>query len=416
MVESNHVEKVCPQCRSEIAFPEKKIKRKNKEVLNRKKLANVRVIQRNLVYVTNISLNIAKADLLKKEEYFGKYGKIKKIVVNKNNVYSGPQGRSVSAYVTYFREQDAASAIADVDKKVLDSRVLRASFGTTKYCSYFLRSVRCPNPDCMYLHELGTEDDSFTKEDMSQGKHLLTSARRVSKYHPNFMNGRDFSNEDMEVTGNTLTPSLNKSVDQLPRVKVKKHQRSRSQGGESDHEETYYQEWQERFIDDSSGDSIVPEKKVKRKIKEETHDVLFHWPKSFQAWFKLLLLDSQATPPLKMLNNFRKIWTIEEELTSQSRFAFARESDEEVNAVFQHMNNDMNFSKPIPEQMYVPHPQYNTTSWSMKNIMAANTPHTRSWDQPSPQKGNWNFDRSNNYSGLIQNKWQQNFRDTPPGL
>jgi len=205
-------------------------------------------------------------------------------------------------------------------------------------------------------------------------------------------------------------------LDQLPRVKVKKHQRSRSQGGESDHEETYYQEWQERFIDDSSDTSIVPEKKVKRKIKEETHDVLFHWPKSFQAWFKLLLLDSQATPPLKMLNNFRKIWTIEEELTSQSRFAFARESDEEVNAVFQHMNNDMNFSKPIPEQMYVPHPQYNTTSWSMKNIMAANTSHTRSWDQPSPQKGNWNFDRSNNYSGLIQNKWQQNFRDTPPGL
>ena len=27
----------------------------------------------------------------------------------------------------------------------------------------------------MYLHELGEEVDSFTKEDMAQGKHLLSS-------------------------------------------------------------------------------------------------------------------------------------------------------------------------------------------------------------------------------------------------
>jgi len=313
-------------------------------------------------------------------------------------------------------EQDAASAIADVDKKVLDSRVLRASFGTTKYCSYFLRSVRCPNPDCMYLHELGTEDDSFTKEDMSQGKHLLTSARRVSKYHPNFMNGREFSNEDMGPTGSNLNPSLNKSVDQLPRVKVKKHHRSRSQGGESDHEENYYQEWQERFIDDSS-DTVVQEKKVKRKIKEETHDVLFHWPKSFQAWFKLLLLDSSATPPLKMLNNFRNIWTIEGELTSQSRFAFARETVELEGDVFQgHMSTELNFSK-IPEQIYAQY--HNATSWAMKNTMMAVPQQLRSWEQKSQQKGNWNYDRTHYYekNGIIQqNKWQQNYRDVPPGL
>jgi len=43
---------------------------------------------------------------------------------------------------------------------------LQASLGTTKYCSYFLKNMQCPKPDCMYLHELGDEAASFTKEEM----------------------------------------------------------------------------------------------------------------------------------------------------------------------------------------------------------------------------------------------------------
>lgn len=42
----------------------------------------------------------------------------------------------------------------------------QASLGTTKYCSYFLKSMQCPKPDCMYLHELGDEAASFTKDEM----------------------------------------------------------------------------------------------------------------------------------------------------------------------------------------------------------------------------------------------------------
>jgi hypothetical protein len=50
-----------------------------------------------------------------------------------------------------------------------DMDILRASFGTTKYCTYFLRNAPCNNTDCMYLHDLGEEEDSFTKEDIAQG-------------------------------------------------------------------------------------------------------------------------------------------------------------------------------------------------------------------------------------------------------
>jgi len=52
---------------------------------------------------------------------------------------------------------------------LMDPRYFRASFGTTKYCNFFLRNLVCNNPDCLYLHELGEQDDSFTKEEMQTG-------------------------------------------------------------------------------------------------------------------------------------------------------------------------------------------------------------------------------------------------------
>ena len=157
---------------------EKKQKDKIKKQLeanNRKNLSNMRVIQRNLVYITNIPPSLTKEEVLRKYEYFGQYGKVLKVVVNKSHAYNvgHPHGPSFSAYITYERQQDALLAIQAVDGFWIDGRSLRASFGTTKYCSYFLRGTQCTNPECMYLHQLGGENDSFTKEDMSAGKHLF---------------------------------------------------------------------------------------------------------------------------------------------------------------------------------------------------------------------------------------------------
>jgi RING/Ubox like zinc-binding domain len=73
---------------------EKEREKKQQEASQRKHLTNVRVIQRNLVYMTNLPMSIAKEEMLRKKEYFGQYGKIIKIVVNKNNLYNvnHPQG------------------------------------------------------------------------------------------------------------------------------------------------------------------------------------------------------------------------------------------------------------------------------------------------------------------------------------
>lgn len=81
------------------------------------------------------------------------------------------QGPSASAYVTYCVNNDALRAIQSVNNIMIDGRLVKTSLGTTKYCSHFMKNQSCPKPDCMYLHDLGDPEASFTKEEMHQGKH-----------------------------------------------------------------------------------------------------------------------------------------------------------------------------------------------------------------------------------------------------
>lgn len=52
-----------------------------------------RVVQRNLVFVIGLSPRLADPEVLKKAEYFGKYGKIYKVVINNHTIYNGAQVR-----------------------------------------------------------------------------------------------------------------------------------------------------------------------------------------------------------------------------------------------------------------------------------------------------------------------------------
>jgi len=182
---------LCPACRK--AYPEdpadfkplsqeevarlkaekrqKDQQRKQKITENRKHLANVRVVQKNLVFVVGLPMRLADAEILKKHDYFGKFGKIHKVVINQSTSYAGSQGPSASAYVTYQKADDALRAIQAVNNIVVDGRTVKTSLGTTKYCSHFMKNQTCPKGDCMYLHELGDPEASFTKEEMQQGKH-----------------------------------------------------------------------------------------------------------------------------------------------------------------------------------------------------------------------------------------------------
>ncbi|GME71533.1 unnamed protein product [[Candida] boidinii] len=164
-------------------FKQREKERKDAEAAKRHHLAGMRVIQKNLVYVIGLDPPCAESEMasvLRSDKYFGQYGKILKIVINKR---TPPQANTAGShhivnagygvYVTFAKKEDATKCIIAVDGSISDGRVLRAAHGTTKYCSSYLRGQPCPNPNCMFLHEPGEEADSYTRQDLS--------TRQVSK-------------------------------------------------------------------------------------------------------------------------------------------------------------------------------------------------------------------------------------------
>ncbi|KAJ4831942.1 hypothetical protein Tsubulata_039723 [Turnera subulata] len=187
MAEKDDSEGRCPACRSpydkekivgmaancermvaENIERKKSTKTKTKPSEGRKQLSSVRVIQRNLVYIVGLPLELADEDLLQRKEYFGQYGKVLKVSMSRTaaGVIQQFPNNTCSVYITYSKEDEAIRCIQSVHGFVLDGRSLKACFGTTKYCHAWLRNVPCTNPDCLYLHEIGSQEDSFTKDEI----------------------------------------------------------------------------------------------------------------------------------------------------------------------------------------------------------------------------------------------------------
>lgn len=114
------------------------------------------------MYIIGLSLELAKEEVLSQKQFFGQYGRVRKIVINKEKPFVDQLNSQVtySAYITYQSFIEAALAILSVDKYELESRQLKASFGMTKYCSFFVNNSPCNNADCLYLHKI-TDDTHF---------------------------------------------------------------------------------------------------------------------------------------------------------------------------------------------------------------------------------------------------------------
>ncbi|KAI0009378.1 hypothetical protein F4779DRAFT_582638 [Xylariaceae sp. FL0662B] len=148
---------------------QKEVQKREAEKENRKNLQGVRVVQKNLVYVTGLTPTVREDELLKtlrKPEFFGQYGNIQKISIS-NRKSSDGQPQSLGIYVTFEKKEDAARCIQAVHGSQNGDRVLKAQLGTTKYCSAWLRHEQCGNRQCMFLHELGDEEDSYSRQDLS---------------------------------------------------------------------------------------------------------------------------------------------------------------------------------------------------------------------------------------------------------
>jgi CCR4-NOT transcription complex subunit 4 len=138
-------------------------------------LLKFRIVQENLLYVIGIPQSIASEQLLQSDRFFGAFGQIKKLLINRSigsreSQYEG----QCAVYVWYAHSIQVALAlkvIKNLNKincfilqclnglKLGDHYNLKCSFGTSKYCSNFLSYGYCESQGengktCPFLHYL----------------------------------------------------------------------------------------------------------------------------------------------------------------------------------------------------------------------------------------------------------------------
>ncbi|GFZ17947.1 RNA binding (RRM/RBD/RNP motifs) family protein [Actinidia rufa] len=106
--------------------------------------------------------------LLHHREYFGQYGKVLKVSISRTAAGTIQQfpNNTCSVYIMYTKDEEAVRCIQSVHGFVLDGRSLRWAqvSGLIEDRDFVVQP--CSNPHCLYLHEFGSQEDSFTKDEI----------------------------------------------------------------------------------------------------------------------------------------------------------------------------------------------------------------------------------------------------------
>jgi len=147
-----------------------------------------RIIKKNLIHAHGFPKSLSKLEILKSYEYFGQYGTILNSILIKK-VNSNTNKSTFSVYITFSDQKEAAIAILCVDSLIIEGKIVRAFYGTTKYCKYFLNNVACPNEHkCIFLHKLVTDEDIIINNDtkFSYDDHLNLAKKILKLYNVKF--------------------------------------------------------------------------------------------------------------------------------------------------------------------------------------------------------------------------------------
>ena len=123
------------------------------------RLQKLRIIQKNLVHFQGFPDSLNDQNILIQKSHFGQFGKITKIVlVSKNE--ENQKKKTNSAYITFSKKEEASFAILSMDSLVIEGHLVRAFFGTSKYCIHFLNNKECKNKEkCMFIHYLVNDNE-----------------------------------------------------------------------------------------------------------------------------------------------------------------------------------------------------------------------------------------------------------------
>ncbi|KAJ3036836.1 transcriptional repressor general negative regulator of transcription subunit 4, partial [Rhizophlyctis rosea] len=169
------------------AKKKKERERREQDIAAKRHMQNARVVQKTLVYVLNLPLKVITDEILRTPEWFGQFGKIVRITLGRRgNVYTPVLANlpNTGVYVQFAKEQVAERAIYAIDGTVCDGKVLKATYGATKYCAYYLKNQPCPNSSngtCFNLHEQGEDADIFAKDELNR-MHMRERSMRPSPF------------------------------------------------------------------------------------------------------------------------------------------------------------------------------------------------------------------------------------------
>ena len=106
-------------------------------------------LSKNIIFISQIPENLFSKDKLYQKKFLGQYGHINQMILlnhhkNERNVI-----------VQFDTVNQAALAILSLQNFKIDEKIkLKANYFITKYCYYFLNNQDCPNPNCLFLHDI----------------------------------------------------------------------------------------------------------------------------------------------------------------------------------------------------------------------------------------------------------------------
>lgn len=104
-----------------------------------------------------ITKEYASAELLGSLNFFGQYGQIMNISINKTAYQNY---KYYCAYIKYVDELSACLAIISIQSKHIKGfELLRASYATTNYCKYYVKKIACRTKKCSYAHVKAQKSD-----------------------------------------------------------------------------------------------------------------------------------------------------------------------------------------------------------------------------------------------------------------
>ena len=189
-------------------------------------LSKQRIIQKNLVHIQGFDDSLYNKNLLISSEYLGQYGSIIKIVlVSKEDKII--HKKLNSAYITFETNEQAAYCILSIDSIKINDHIIRAFFGTTKYCNHFLNNYHCLNEEkCMFLHHIADPNDIIDENTKFGYNEHIKLAKKIISFGS--LESKNYVKNQSIYIPKAIFPNIKEIYDKEDYIIKKNHKRNYS--------------------------------------------------------------------------------------------------------------------------------------------------------------------------------------------